>query len=240
MGRLLKMAKESTFKNMVVTLFVITLLSSAALGGVYVLTKDTIKQGQIKKVNDAIAQVVPKFDNNPSGEMIKQAVDGDTLKLYPAKKNGELVGIAVETFSKNGFSGMISLMVGFLPDGSINDIAVIAHNETPGLGDKIEKKKSKFSVQFQGKNPETVKISVKKDGGEIDAITASTISSRAYCEAVNRAFKAFLQQTRGKTQWEGASGATANKNKDKGEATDTQYNDTTPKTDSINVNTEGK
>ena len=244
------MAKESTFKNMVLTLLTITLLSAAALGSVYVLTKDVIALGQVKKINEAISQVVPKFDNNPSGEMIKKGIDGDTVKLYPAKKGGELVGMAVETFTKNGFSGLITLMVGFKSDGTIYDIAVISHNETPGLGDKIEKGKGNFSVQFQGKNPETAKIIVTKDGGEIDAITASTISSRAYCEAVNRAYKAFREETTGNTDWEGVSGATSetnNEQKDgKSGATETTGNEqtdgnsgsTTPATDTVNTNKE--
>ncbi|HRC93634.1 MAG TPA: RnfABCDGE type electron transport complex subunit G, partial [Tenuifilaceae bacterium] len=92
-----------------------------------------------------------------------------------------------------GFGGRIELMVGFLPDGTINKITVISHKETPGLGDKIDPGKSDFSVQFEGKNPETFKVMVKKDGGDVDAITASTISSRAFCDAVNRAYKAFKE-----------------------------------------------
>ena len=82
-------------------------------------------------------------------------------------------------------------MVGFLPDGTINDVAVLEHEETPGLGDKMEKKKSDWSLQFQGKNPETFRLSVTKDGGDVDAITASTISSRAFCDAVTRAYENF-------------------------------------------------
>jgi electron transport complex protein RnfG len=81
-------------------------------------------------------------------------------------------------------------MVGFLADGSIFNIAVVSHSETPGLGDKMDISKSNFSVQFKGKNPEDFQISVKKDGGDVDAIAAATISSRAYCDAVLRAYNA--------------------------------------------------
>jgi electron transport complex protein RnfG len=108
-------------------------------------------------------------------------------------KNGNLVGTAIETYSKKGFSGMIKLMVGLAPDGTIINISVLSHNETPGLGDKIDKKKSDFSLQFNGKNPSTFKLSVKKDRGDVDAITASTISSRAYCDAVQRAWDAYMK-----------------------------------------------
>lgn len=188
------MAKvESNFKNMVLTLLVISLVASAALGLVYQSTKEPIAKAQMAKINSAIKAVVPEFNNQPLDESYKIAVDGGELIFYPAKKDGQLVGTAVKTFSKNGFAGQIELMVGFLPDGSINKVAVVSHKETPGLGDKMDPKKSNFSIQFEGKNPETFKLKVKKDGGDVDAITASTITSRAYCDAVERAFKALKE-----------------------------------------------
>lgn len=188
------MAKvESNFKNMTLTLLVISLVASAALGLVYQSTKEPIAKAQMAKINSAIEAVVPEFNNQPFEESYKVEVDGGELIFYPAKKDGQLVGTAVKTFSKNGFSGLIELMVGFLPDGSINKVAVVSHKETPGLGDKMDPKKSSFSVQFEGKNPESFKLKVKKDGGDVDAITASTITSRAYCDAVERAFKALKE-----------------------------------------------
>jgi len=190
----LKMAKkESTFGNMLLALLVISLVSSTALGFVYEFTKEPIRLVEINKINSAIQAVVPEFDNQPAEEYFMIASDQDSLKFYPAKKNGELVGTAVETYTKKGFSGLIKLMIGFAPDGTIIDISVLQHQETPGLGDKIDKKKSDFSLQFQGKNPETFKLIVKKDRGDVDAITASTISSRAYCDAVQRAYDAYLK-----------------------------------------------
>jgi Na+-translocating ferredoxin:NAD+ oxidoreductase subunit G len=116
--------------------------------------------------------------------------------MYPAKKGDKLVGTAVETFTKKGFSGEIKLMVGFTPEGEIVGIRVLEHKETPGLGDKMEVEKSDFHVQFQGKNPADFKLIVKKDGGNVDAITATTISSRAYCDAVQRAYDAFNKKSK--------------------------------------------
>jgi Na+-translocating ferredoxin:NAD+ oxidoreductase subunit G len=188
------MAKESNFKNMTLTLFVVTLLASGSLGFVYSLTKGPIESAQNAKINKAISQVLPEFDNQPAAEKFTREVDGGILTFYPAKKDGERIGVAIQTFTKNGFSGQIDLMVGFLADGSINAIEVVAHKETPGLGDKMESNKSDYSVQFKGKNPETFKLIVKKDGGDVDAITASTISSRAYCEAVQRAYNALKKE----------------------------------------------
>jgi len=185
--------KESTFMSMVATLFTVTLVAAGLLGTVYALTKEPIRLAELKKKNDAIEVVVPGFDNEPSQEVKSVFLDGDSLYLYTARKGGEVLGTAVETFTNQGFSGNFKLMVGFAPDGTIIDIAVIQHSETPGLGSKMEKGKSDFSLQFMGKNPATFKLAVKKDRGDVDAITASTITSRAYCDAVARAYKAFME-----------------------------------------------
>jgi len=184
--------KESTFLSMVATLFVVTLVAAGLLGSVFALTKEPIRLAELKKKNEAIQVVVPGFDNEPSQEVQKVAVDGDTLYFYTAKKGDEILGTAVETFTNTGFSGEIKLMVGFAPDASIIDIAVIKHAETPGLGDKMERDKSDFNLQFMGQHPDTFKLAVKKDRGDVDAITASTITSRAYCDAVQRAYDALI------------------------------------------------
>lgn len=183
---------ESSLKNMVLTLLVITFVSSAAVGLVYQVTEEPIAEAKVAKVTGAIAQVLPAFDNNPTEQKQVDTVDGKEVVIYPAFQGTDTVGYAIETFSNNGFGGMIKLMVGFLADGTIYKVETLSHNETPGLGDKMERKKSDFSVQFEGKNPADFKLSVKKDGGDVDAITASTISSRAFADAVDRAYKVFL------------------------------------------------
>ena len=186
--------RESTIGNMLLALTVITFVASSALGAVYSITREPIAAAMLAKKNNAIKEVIPDFNNTPSEEVYKIAVDGDTLYFYPGKMDGELVGTAVETFTKSGFSGEIRVMVGLLPDGTINDVTVLKHEETPGLGDKMEKKKSDWSNQFMGKNPAQFNVAVTKDGGEIDAITASTISSRAFCEAVTRAYRNYMNE----------------------------------------------
>lgn len=183
--------KESTFTSMFTTLSIVALVAAGLLGGVYELTKEPIRLAELRKRNEAIEAVVPAFDTVPSDQIVKYGLDGDTVILYPAVKNGLVVGTAVETFTNSGFSGEFKLMVGFDNAGDIIDIAVLNHSETPGLGDKMEQDKSDFHVQFMGKNPDEFKLAVKKDGGDVDAITASTISSRAYCDAVERAYEAW-------------------------------------------------
>lgn len=185
--------KESTFGNMLLTLVIVTLISSAALGFVYELTKEPIEIALNAKKNLAIKRVTPEFENEPSQEFYKIPINGDTVFFYIAKNMGDTVGYAAETFSNNAFGGKLKLLVGFLPDGTIKEIAVLEHKETPGLGDKMLKSKSNWSRQFEGKNPDTFELKVTKDGGDVDAITASTITSRAYCDAVLRAYNAFKQ-----------------------------------------------
>jgi electron transport complex protein RnfG len=189
------MAKtESTFINMTLTLVVITLVAAGLLGTVFALTKEPIRLAELAKKNEAIANVVPGFDNEPSQEVERLFLDGDSIFLYTARKGEEVLGTAVETFTNKGFSGDFKLMVGIDPDGSIIKIAVIKHAETPGLGDKMEQDKSDFHIQFMGKDPASFNLAVTKDRGDVDAITASTITSRAYCDAVTRAFEAFKQK----------------------------------------------
>jgi Na+-translocating ferredoxin:NAD+ oxidoreductase subunit G len=183
--------RESTFASMVSTLSLVALVAAALLGGVYEVTKEPIRLAELEQKNDAIKAAVPEFDNAPSEEYVKIGMDGDSVVLYTVKRNGEQIATAVETFTNNGFSGRFELMVGFEPDGTIIDVAVISHSETPGLGDKMEQGKSDFHVQFKGKHPEEFKLMVTKDRGDVDAIAATTISSRAYCDAVQRAYDAF-------------------------------------------------
>ncbi|MDD2491744.1 MAG: RnfABCDGE type electron transport complex subunit G [Bacteroidales bacterium] len=185
------MARESTLKNMVLTLASITLLASTLLGGVYVLTKSPIDAAKVAKINSAISKVVPEFDNDPSSDKFIKELNGKKYTVYPAKRMDDIVGYAVESFTTGGFGGRIVLMVGFNADGTINNTSVLSHTETPGLGDKMVEGKSDFSVQFQGKSPENYKLLVKKDGGDVDAITASTITSRAFCDAVTAAWEVY-------------------------------------------------
>jgi len=182
---------ESTFINLVVVLVTISALSSASLAYVYKLTKEKIEMSIKSKQLVAIKEVLAsEYNNAPDEEMYKIKIEeGGDLECYPAKQNGEVKSVAIRTYTKKAFSGDMWLMVGMLPDGTINKISVVDQKETPGLGTKITEEK--FKSQFMGKNPSTFKLKVKKDGGDVDAITAATISSRAVCDAIERAYKAF-------------------------------------------------
>ena len=188
--------KESSFINMVLTLLVVTAVAALALGGVYTVTKGPIAVAKRKKVEKAIKQVVPGFDTIVAEYKVLPETGKDSLTFFKAvDNNGDPLGTAIKTYTDKGFSGRFWIMVGFDPQGTINNIAVLEHKETPGLGDKMEKKKSynkktgkSWSDQFNGRNPKDFILKVKKDGGDVDAITAATISSRAFCDAVQRAY----------------------------------------------------
>lgn len=182
------MAKtESTFKNMVLSLTLISLGASACLGFVYELTKEPIAISVLNKKLNAIKEVVPEFNNNPYEDAYRLPTgEGDSLDVFPARKDNEIIGYAVNTYTNKGFSGRIDIMAGFKADGTIFNIAVLEHKETPGLGTKMVD--PPFRNQFTGKNPDQFSLKVRKDGGQVDAITAATISSRAFCDAIQRAY----------------------------------------------------
>ena len=175
---------------MVISLFVISLVSGLSLSYVQKVTFASIQKSRQKKKIDAISLVVPSFTNNPIKEMYTMPLfEEDSLEVYTARKNDSIVGIAIASKTNSGFGGEIKIMVGFLPDGTVYGTSVIEHHETPGLGDKMTS--PEFYKQFENFDFTKKKNLVKKNGGDIDAITAATISSRAYCNAVQNAYEIF-------------------------------------------------
>ncbi|MBN1819132.1 MAG: RnfABCDGE type electron transport complex subunit G [Prolixibacteraceae bacterium] len=191
------MAKlESTFKNMVVVLFLVTLIAGGSLGYVNDLTKDAIEAAKLEAKMKAIKKVLPEYDEIKGEFKVATTPGDDSLEFYPAYKNGNLVGMAIKTYTKKGFSGYISVMAGIDAEGNFSGYEVLEHAETPGLGSKMgiwfnNQEKPKQCVI--GKNPGNTKFQVSKDGGEIDAITASTISSRAFLDAMVRAYEGYKE-----------------------------------------------
>lgn len=174
--------KKSTLVNMVVSLLVITAVSGAVLGFIYNLTKDSIAKVESDKNNAAIATVLKTDRQIASTET--DTIDDLVYNLaYDDQDN--LIGAAVKTFSNKGFNGKIELMVGILDEGKINRISVLSQSETPGLGANMTN--DKFLNQFNAINTTGFTFKVKKDGGDVDALTAATISSRAISEAIDLA-----------------------------------------------------
>lgn len=185
--------KKDTFINMVLSLFVITIISGFSLGYVNELTIGPIEKGKIERKVNALKLVLPTFDNNPieDVQLIKSSLVQDSVEVFPAYENSKFVGAAIIGSTEKGFSGLIKLIVGFSPEGTIKNIVVLEQKETPGLGTKM--KDEKFLAQFREKNPSTFNLKVTKDGGEVDALTGATITSRAFGEAVQMAYDEFMK-----------------------------------------------
>ena len=170
---------------MVLCLFGTTLLCSAVLAGVYAVTKEPIEVTNKAILVASVSKVLP--EGGELSEAQPCEVGGRPSECYFSMKDGKMIGCAVKS-TVNGFGGPLSLMVGILPDGTVYNTSVLSHSETPGLGAKCTEES--FFGQFRGWNPEEKKLLVKKDGGDVDAITASTITSRAYTLAIQNALQA--------------------------------------------------
>ena len=185
--------KKDTFFNMVISLVVITVISGFALGYINDLTVGPIAKAKLERKVNALKLVLPEFDNNPVADLqkIKSEKAKDSIEIFPAYFKKEFVGAAIIGVTDKGFSGIIKIMVGFNPNGEIQNIVVLEQKETPGLGTKI--KGEKFLKQFRNKNPSSFNVKVTKDGGEVDALTGATITSRAFGEAVQMAYNEFVK-----------------------------------------------
>ena len=196
------MAKlQSSLTNMLLSLTLIALVAAGLLAGVYTLTKAPIDKAKAEKQAAAKLAVLPEMAGLTVSEEAEQ-VDG--MAIYKAYAGEELVGAAVETH-ENGFGGNFKMMVGFDKEGTITGYQVLEHQETPGLGSKMDEwfKTDKNRQNVVGLNPGKCKFEVSKDGGDVDAITAATISSRAFLLAVTKAYNAYLSN-----KLEAVSGAT--------------------------------
>ena len=180
------MAVKSSFKNMTLCLLAICLVCSALLAGVYALTKVPIDAAAKAKNEAAIKEVLPETAAVIEEERTVDFEGQSYAYNLAYDEKGEVVGVAINV-APVGFGGPIVIKVGFDAAGIIWNTKVLSQAETPGLGAKCVE--AGFSEQFKGFDPAAKKLSVKKDGGDIDAITASTITSRAYASGVELAVK---------------------------------------------------
>ena len=185
----------STLPNMIISLGLITVIAGALLGAVYSATKEPIAKMEKEQQVAAIRQVAPPFDNDPEADSSTTEIDGLKYSVYPAVMDGKLQGAAVMGSSMNGFAGEIVVMCGFDLDGTVRNYVVLSQAETPGLGSKMQQwfRDPAGVRSVIGKNPSKTHFYVSKDSnGEIDAITAATISSRAFLETLRHAYQAYL------------------------------------------------
>jgi electron transport complex protein RnfG len=190
---------KSSLLNMVVVLGATTILAGLLLGLVNAVTTEPRLKAAAEKQQQALTTLLGKFDNNPTEDATSVEVDNQTATIYPATVGGKLTAAAVESTSPNGFSGEIKIMTAFAANGDITGYRVMEQGETPGLGAKmVDWFEGEGQRSIIGRNPSQARLIVSKDGGDVDGITAATISSRAFLEAVNtasKAFKIYVEQT---------------------------------------------
>ena len=173
---------------MTICLFAICIVCSGLLAGVYALTKEPIDAAARAKNEAAIKEVLPEAAVTIEEERTVDFEGASYAYNLAYDEVGNVVGCAINV-APVGFGGPIAIKVGFDINGVIYNTKVLSQAETPGLGAKCVE--PSFSEQFKGWNPAEKKLSVKKDGGDVDAITASTITSRAYADGLLLATKVF-------------------------------------------------
>ncbi len=192
---------ESSFTNMVLVLTIISLVASGGLAFMHQITAGPIAAAEKKSQEEAIRMVLPDFAQLDTAIVVN---DNKVFRAYDA--NGSTVGMAVETVSK-GFGGDMTVMVGIKADGTIYEYKLLKHAETPGLGDKAAtwfKEKS----DIRGLSDNNGALTVSKDGGSVDAITAATISSRAFLNTINSALTTYHSVMSVPAEYDSVSGAT--------------------------------
>jgi len=195
----------NTGKNMLVTA---TLLAAFAIAGtaivalIYQNTKDKVAQNKrdytLGKLHELIT--VDQHDNDIEGDTIfvNDPVLGtkNNVLVYRARKNNNPVAAIIQSTAPDGYSGSIEMLVAINYNGTLMGVRVVAHKETPGLGDAIDARKSEWINQFGGnslENTQKEKWKVKRDGGKFDQITSATITSRAVVKGIYNTLNYYKQ-----------------------------------------------
>jgi len=181
--------------SLVLALFAIA--STALVTITFALTKDQIAYQQQQQLLSTLNQVVPKAQHD--NELYKACVlvknpealgTEQPMPIYLASLNGKHSGAAIEAIAPDGYSGAIKIIVGIDSDAMVTGVRVLSHQETPGLGDKIDIRITRWVDAFLGKTVDNIKDknwAVQKDGGQFDQFTGATITPRAVVKAVKKA-----------------------------------------------------
>jgi electron transport complex protein RnfG len=177
----------------------IAMLGTALLASVHGLTRERIAEQERLMVQRQLNQVLPEgtYDNAMLEDSLLLAgmtLSGhpEPVRVYRARRQGEPVAVVMNHVAPDGYNGAIRLLTGIWADGSISGVRVVAHRETPGLGDPIEVERSDWILGFNQaslRHPDPRGWAVKRDGGEFDQFTGATITPRAVVEAVQRALE---------------------------------------------------
>jgi electron transport complex protein RnfG len=181
--------KSIGFNSIVLAIF--ALVTAVILATTNDLTRERIADSERRAAQRALLDIIPLERHNNDLLMDVQPVPQQYWAMLGLKKggdihiardNGQPVAAIIPAVTKDGYSGDISMIIGINFDGTIAGVRVVEHRETPGLGDKVDLKKSDWILKFNGKslvNPDSDGWKVKKEGGEFDQFTGATITPRA-------------------------------------------------------------
>lgn len=188
--------RESSDFQTFIILTLVCMVSAGVLAFVYQVTKNPIAQAEARAKEEALRIVLPTETKEIKTDSL--TFNGEDFEIQTAiDKDGKAIGYALQSGTNKGYGGEIVFLVGFDIRGKINTYKIMSHLETPGLGDNLTT--DEFKKQFNGKDLENFRFKVTKDGGDVEAITAATISSRAACEALEKAltmFKAYKDKSK--------------------------------------------
>lgn len=179
------------------------LFGSILLGVTFTLTKKRIEQNEIEAVQRNLQAVLAdeRYNNDPYADRTLVAADPllgseEPVVVYRARENGKPAAAVFRSIAPNGYNGAIKLLVGVYADGEVSGVRVVAHKETPGLGDGIDERKSDWIFNFTGRSLTSLgdkAWAVKKDGGSFDEFTGATITPRAVVQAVKNTLLYYQQ-----------------------------------------------
>jgi electron transport complex protein RnfG len=171
---------------------VAVLLATTLLAIGHLATREAIAERLEEDLKASLEQVIPAkhYDNDLlAAPLLIERRDQPPVTVYRARSGRQITGVAYSVVAPDGYSGSIQMMLGVAPDGRVLGVRVLAHGETPGLGDKLELAKNDWILDFDGlslTSPASDQWRVKKDGGHFDQFTGATITPRAVVKAVKR------------------------------------------------------
>ena len=193
------MLRQSITRNSwLLAMFAVT--TTLLIASTYLLTSDRIGQEKRKAEEKALLEIVPRerHDNSMLDDVVAVGPEANGLgltgekRIYLARRGDQVVAAIIPVTAPDGYTGDIDLIVGVNADGTIAGVRALSHKETPGLGDKVDYKKSKWVLGFNGRslgNPDLAGWAVKKDKGVFDQFTGATITPRAVVAATLRALQ---------------------------------------------------
>lgn len=196
-------ALSSSVRRSAIGLGLFAIITGGTIALTQGLTEDRIQQQAARAEARALFEIIPESQHN--NDMLNDVVTlpasdklpgSEPMKAWVARQDNRIVGMILPTVAPDGYSGNIHLLVGLDLQGEVLGVRVISHKETPGLGDRIETRKSDWVYSFDGKslgNPDTKAWNVKKNGGVFDQFTGATITPRAVVKAVRKTLTYFRQ-----------------------------------------------